>query len=109
VIRTFEHPDMDELTIGVVLSALSDPHRRRIVRQLADGPSKQTCGQFALPMGKPAQSYHFRVLREAGIIRQQYAGTAILNALRAADMQTRFPGLLESVISAERSEALIGD
>ncbi|MDW5596013.1 helix-turn-helix domain-containing protein [Conexibacter stalactiti] len=44
--------------------------------------------------------HHFRVLREAGIIEQHYSGTAIHNSLRRADLDSRFPGLLDAVIAA---------
>lgn len=104
-VRTFSHPDVDDLSIGYVLNALADPFRRHIVRQLADGPRIQSCGQFELPLGKSSQTRHFRVLREAGIIQQHYAGTAIHNALRVTDMESMFPGLLKSVIEAERRES----
>lgn len=101
--RTFSHPNVDDLQIGDVLAALADPYRRQIVRQLADGPHVQTCTQFALPVGKSTQTYHFRILREAGLIQQHYVGTAIHNALRETDIATRFPGLLDAVIAAERA------
>lgn len=102
--RSFDHPDVDDLELGAVLAALADPYRRQIVRQLADGPHVQTCSQFALPVGKSTQTHHFRTLREAGLIQQHYAGTAIHNALRETDITSRFPGLLEAVIAAERAE-----
>ncbi|PJJ73401.1 DNA-binding transcriptional ArsR family regulator [Diaminobutyricimonas aerilata] len=101
--RTFEHPHVDDLTIGAVLAALADPYRRQVVRQLADEADELTCSQFDLAVGKSTRTHHFRVLREAGIIRQHYEGTTIHNALRADDVGSRFPGLLDSVIEAERA------
>ncbi|MGW4336418.1 ArsR/SmtB family transcription factor [Rhodococcus koreensis] len=101
--RTFEHPDPERITIDGVLSALADPIRRRIVRQLVQGPSVQTCSQFELPIGKSAQTYHFRVLREAGVIEQRYQGTAIMNSLRMEVLRTRLPGLIDAVLASERA------
>lgn len=103
--RTLAHPSRSELQLDAVLSALSDPVRRQIVGQLADGPDHQTCSAFQLPVSKSTSTHHFRILREAGVIQQHYRGTAILNSLRATDLQVRFPGLLQAVLQAARNEA----
>ena len=103
--RTLAHPDRGELQLDTVLSALSDPVRRQIVGQLADGPGGQACSAFQLPVSKSTSTHHFRVLREAGVIEQHYRGTAILNSLRATDLEARFPGLLQAVLQAARHEA----
>ncbi|MFB8370338.1 ArsR/SmtB family transcription factor [Pseudarthrobacter sp. NPDC055928] len=102
--RTLEHPDRNSISLDGVLFALSDPTRRKIVRQLADGPPAQYCSQFALPISLSTQTHHFRVLREAGVIEQRYQGTAIVAALRSEDLTTRVPGLLEAILAAERAE-----
>jgi DNA-binding transcriptional ArsR family regulator len=93
------HPELDEIELPAVLHALSDPVRLRIVTGLAreDGLS---CGSFELPVTKSTCTHHFKVLREAGVIRQRNAGTSRLNTLRRADLDVRFPGLLESVLGA---------
>jgi DNA-binding transcriptional ArsR family regulator len=98
--RTLEHPRTEDLQLDAVLSALADPIRRTIVRQLADGHADQACIAFALPVGKSTSTHHFRVLREAGVIEQRYQGTAILNTLRGADLESRFPGLLPAILAA---------
>jgi DNA-binding transcriptional ArsR family regulator len=83
-----------------VLHALSDPVRLRIVADLAEGEGECTCGSFELPVTKSTCTHHFKVLREAGVIRQRQQGTTRLNQLRRADLETRFPGLLETVLRA---------
>lgn len=45
-------------------------------------------------------AHHFRVLRENGVIRQIYRGTAKMNELRRDDLDALFPGLLDSVLAA---------
>ena len=92
------------MQLDAVLSALSDPVRRLIVAQLAGGPDDQPCIAFHLPVTKSTSTHHFRALREAGVIEQRYRGTAILNSLRATDLQARFPGLLQAVLGAARHE-----
>lgn len=95
------HPERDEIELGAVLHALSDPVRLKIVRALAaatdDAP---TCGSFDVPVSKSTCTHHFRVLREAGVIRQAHEGTARLNTLRRDDLEARFPGLLETILRA---------
>jgi hypothetical protein len=44
------------------------------------------------------------VLREAGVIRQYYQGTTKLNALRAEELEARFPGLLPALVAAAAQE-----
>jgi len=104
-VRALPQPDRADLQLDAVLSALSDPVRRQIVNQLADGPGDQACSTFQLSVSKSTSTHHFRVLREAGLIKQHYRGTAILSSLRAADMEARFPGLLQAVLQAARHES----
>lgn len=95
------HPDRDQLQFTAVLAALSDPVRLAIVAQLAElGRSGEpACVSFALPVSKSTQSGHFKVLREAGVIRQRDEGTRRLNRLRRDDLDARFPGLIDLVIA----------
>ena len=46
-------------------------------------------------------THHFRVLRESGVIRQKREGTSKLTELRREDLDARFPGLIEAVLSSE--------
>ena len=99
--RTLAHPEPQTLELTQVLHALSDPVRLQIVRKLADdGGCTQRCGEFSLPVSKSTLTHHFRVLRESGVIEQSREGTAKVNRLRREDLDARFPGLLESVLSA---------
>ena len=99
--RTLTHPEPQTLELTQVLHALSDPVRLQIVRKLADdGGCTQRCGEFSLPVSKSTLTHHFRVLRESGVIEQSRDGTAKVNRLRREDLDARFPGLLESVLSA---------
>jgi DNA-binding transcriptional ArsR family regulator len=49
---------------------------------------------------KSTCTHHFKVLREAGVIRQRQQGTARLNTLRVDDLEARFPGVLETILRA---------
>ena len=97
--ETLTHPRRDELELAAVLHALSDPVRLRIVAGLAAG-GERSCGSFELPVTKSTCTHHFRVLREAGVIRQRAEGTRRVNTLRRDDLDARFPGVLEAVLGA---------
>jgi DNA-binding transcriptional ArsR family regulator len=97
--RVLQHPPAESLELTGVLHALADPVRLEIVRSLASG-CELRCGAFELPVTKSTRTHHFRVLRESGVIEQLAAGTAVVNRLRRGDLDRRFPGLLDSVLSA---------
>ena len=97
--RSLFHRDRADLSLPTVLYALSDPVRLRIVRTLATG-EERACSSFGLPLAKATISHHFRVLREAGVIAMRPVGTQHLSSLRRADLDARFPGLLDAVLGA---------
>lgn len=98
------HPDHTQLRFTTVLAALSDPVRLAIVARLADvePDGELACTTFALPVSKSTQSGHFKVLREAGVIRQRDEGVRRLNRLRRDDLDAHFPGLLDLAIPQGR-------
>src|SRR4051812_39205226 len=101
-LETLPGPRRDDLRLGSVLQALGDPVRLLIVRTLYDDATGQRpCGTFGLPVAKSTASHHFRVLREAGVIHQRAAGRERLTELRRDDLEARFPGLLQSVVTAD--------
>ena len=98
--REPHHPSRTELELPAILHALSDPARLEIVRHLAAG-AEWSCGTFELGLSKATLSHHFRVLREAGVVRTRPDGRKRLLSLRDDDLNARFPGLLEAVLSRE--------
>lgn len=91
------------MTLSCVLYALSDPLRLSIVLSLAN-KGAQPCCALSLPVAKSTASHHFRVLREAGIIRMEQDGTQLINSLRQADLDSRFPGLLDVVLNVSETD-----
>jgi DNA-binding transcriptional ArsR family regulator len=59
----------------LVFMALSDPTRRLVFERLQSGGL--SVGEIAggLPVSRPAVSQHLRVLKAAGLVRDQPAGT----------------------------------
>jgi DNA-binding transcriptional ArsR family regulator len=94
------HPDADAIQLPAVLHALSDPQRLHIVRELAADSAPRACGSIELDVTKSTMTHHFRVLREAGVIRQERVGTSKLTSLRRDDLEARFPGLLDAVLNS---------
>jgi DNA-binding transcriptional ArsR family regulator len=94
------HPPRDEIELSAVLHALSDPVRLSMVRHLAAASEERACRSFDVPVTKSTCTHHFKVLREAGVIHQRRQGTTRLNALREADLEARFPGLLSTILAA---------
>jgi DNA-binding transcriptional ArsR family regulator len=97
--QVHEPPDLDELDIATVLQSLSDPVRLEIVRQV-DAASELSCGEFDLPVGKSTCSHHLKTLAGAGVINERGEGTRKYIRLRRAELDQRFPGLLDSVLQA---------
>ena len=80
-------PAIADVDLGTVLSALADPLRRGIIVDLARGDGlditgERACGSFALPVAKSTRTYHWRILREAGLIWQRNAGNGTFVRLR---------------------------
>jgi DNA-binding transcriptional ArsR family regulator len=98
-VRGFKHPRIEDVPLELVFHALSDPVRLDIVRQLA-ATSEASC--HALNAGRPksSMSHHFRVLRDAGLVRTRTQGTSHANALRRGELDGRFPGLIDALLEA---------
>lgn len=100
--KLIKHPALHEVRIEQLLYALSDPVRLEIVGKLYR-IGEASCG--ALDGGRPKSSvsHHFRVLREAGLVRTRIEGVVHMNALRRTELDDRFPGLLEAILSAAQA------
>ena len=95
------HPSKDGLKLSHVLAALADENRLQIVRRLACEETCLSCvGAAPCPeMAKSTLSHHFRILREAGVIQTTKRGVEHRNALRKDDLDERFPGLLQAILT----------
>jgi DNA-binding transcriptional ArsR family regulator len=95
-------PDLAAVDGMTVLQALSDPVRLEIVRQLAGCPDsgELRCGEIELRVTKSTASHHFKTLYEAGVVSERAQGTRKYIRLRRAELDERFPGLLDTVLRA---------
>jgi DNA-binding transcriptional ArsR family regulator len=93
-------PARDEIRIEQVLQALGDPVRLILVRALAAEPEGVACGAIPLPVTKSTRTHHLRILRDAGVISMRVEATRRITTLRRDDLDARYPGLLDGVLSA---------
>jgi DNA-binding transcriptional ArsR family regulator len=106
--RTLRHPTREQIDLPMVLDCLSDPTRLAIVYSLAQrerAAGELCCGDFNALSGKSNLAYHFAKLRESGVMQTRIVGTNRLMKLRRADLEARFPGLLDAVISSAARDA----
>jgi len=96
----FVHPSKSDITLAGVLGALADPMRLRILKSLLKKEGCQSCSEAApcATMAKSTLSNHFRILREAGIIRTTKRGVENRNVVRLDEINERFPGLLKCIL-----------
>jgi DNA-binding transcriptional ArsR family regulator len=99
VVDEITEPETAVLELHRVLHALSDPVRLGLVRQL-DAGRETRCGAFSTGVSKSTLSHHLKTLRESGITRTRSCGTTRYVSLRRDDLDERFPGLLDAILSA---------
>jgi DNA-binding transcriptional ArsR family regulator len=104
--RPLFHPSPEDITVEGVLHALSDPVRVAIFAEIAGSACPYNCSNFlnvsekSIP--KSTLSQHFKVLREAGLIRGERHGVEMHNRSRCAEVQQRFPGLIAAIVNAHK-------
>jgi DNA-binding transcriptional ArsR family regulator len=107
--RPLTHPSLDDISVEGILHALSDPVRAAIFMEIASADCARTCSAFnqvgARTVAKSTLSQHFKVLREAGLIRSERRGVEMQNLSRCREIDTRFPGLIPAIVNAHQVQA----
>jgi DNA-binding transcriptional ArsR family regulator len=98
-VKILHHPDRADIHLSSVLYALSDPVRLSMLSEIRKA-GEMTCGGIEVPVVKSTLSHHARTLREAGVVNVRVQGTQRFLSLRTEDLESRFPGLLASVLDA---------
>ena len=101
--RPMIHPAIEEVPVEAILHALSDPVRVAIYADIIKG-CKENCSSF-LTVGdreipKSTLSQHFKILREAGLIRSERKGVEIFNTSRCEEVDRYYPGLIRAIVGA---------
>ena len=98
--RKFIHPAKEDITLAGILDALGDPLRLKILKFLmtcGDGDKCRQC-ESCPEISRSTLSNHFRILREAGLIRMEKNGVETNSELRLAEIEELYPGLLEQIM-----------
>ncbi|WP_234377171.1 helix-turn-helix transcriptional regulator [Streptomyces sp. TP-A0356] len=85
-----------------MLHALGDPVRLRLLKVYSTG-RQAGCAPDALGipyLQKPTISHHLKIMREVGLVSIRAAGRNRYVELRRDDLDTRFPGLLDTVLKS---------
>jgi DNA-binding transcriptional ArsR family regulator len=102
--RPIFHPSVQEVTVEGILHALSDPVRVAIFTEIAASDCSRTCSNFLnvseKDIPKSTLSQHFKVLRDAGLIRGERRGVEMHNTPRCLEIDKRFPGLIAAIVNA---------
>src|SRR5271154_1333429 len=100
--RPLVHPSPEEMTVEGVLYALSDPVRVRIFTHLVAATCAQNCTAIANlnsePMPKSTLSQHFKILREAGLIRSERKGVELRNHTRCEELRDSFGTMINAIL-----------
>ena len=102
------HPALEDITVEGLLYALSDPVRVRIYAEIAASGCPQICSTFLTvsnrTLPKSTLSMHFKVLREAGLIRSEKHGVEVRNVSRCGEFKERFGDLVGSILRAYQDQ-----
>ena len=107
--RPLFHPAIEDVTVEGILHALSDPVRAAIYAQIVASDCSRNCSDFLRisqkDIPKSTLSQHFRILRDAGLIRSERRGVEMHNTSRCAEIDRRFPGLIAAIVQAHQVES----
>jgi len=107
--RPLYHPSLNEITVPGILYALSDPVRVRIYAELAQADCAMNCSAFVsngnLKLPKSTLSQHFKILREAGLIRSERKGVELKNSTRCQELKKKFGPMVVAILQACQKEA----
>ena len=102
--RPLVHPSIEDITVEGILHALADPVRVAMYADIIAQDCPQSCSNFLTvsdkPIPKSTLSQHFKILREAGLIRSERHGVEMHNISRCPEVEQRFPGLIRAIVTA---------
>jgi DNA-binding transcriptional ArsR family regulator len=95
------------MAYDTALAALADPTRRAVFERLRGGPA--SVGEIAadLPVSRPAVSQHLKVLKEAGLVRDEADGARRVyevDATGLAELRSWLEGFWDEALSAFKAE-----
>jgi DNA-binding transcriptional ArsR family regulator len=107
--RPLFHPSVEEVSVEAILHALSDPIRVAILSEIVGSECSRNCSNFLnvseKDIPKSTLSQHFKILREAGLVRGERRGVEMRNTSRCAEIDGRFPGLIAAIVNAHHIQS----
>jgi len=107
-VRPLYHPAIEDITVEGLLHALSDPVRVRIFAGIAGADCAKTCSNFLTmddrTLPKSTLSQHFKILREAGLIRSERKGVEMHNTSRCAELKARHGAMVAAIVDGYRKQ-----
>jgi len=91
----------------MALTALADPTRRAVFESLRGGPRSVTDIAAQLPVSRPAVSQHLKVLKEAGLVRDEADGARRLYEVEpqgVAELRAWLDDFWDDALSAFKAE-----
>ncbi len=94
----------DDIAVSVrkILHALADDTRLEMVRRLDEADTDLSCGALYDGLAKSTASYHFALLRAAGVLTQYVQAGQKLNHLEHEAVEQIAPGVLGAVLHSLR-------
>jgi DNA-binding transcriptional ArsR family regulator len=107
--RPLFHPTLEEINVQGILYALSDPVRVSILVDMLDAECAKNCTAFArinkTSIPKSTLSQHFKILREAGLIRSVRKGIELQSQDRLKEICKKFGPLISEILKAYAAES----
>ena len=101
---------MNDVTVEGILHALSDPVRVQILVDIVRAQYPQICSNFLIvndkTLPKSTLSQHFKILREAGLIRSERKGVEMHNVSRCEELAEPFGGLVTAIVESYKSQQM---
>lgn len=106
--RRLAHPKVTDITVEGILYAFSDPVRLEIFIELAQAECPQNCSAYLSVrkkrLAKSTLSHHFKVLREAGLIRSAREGVELKNHTRCKELRAHYGPMIAAVVEAYKKQ-----
>ncbi|PDP89519.1 hypothetical protein CQJ94_00815 [Glycomyces fuscus] len=102
-IRTYVHPETEDISLPRVLFALSEPLRLEMVRKLAEEGEVDSI-DLGPDLPRSTLTHHTSLLRESGVAFVRAEGRKCMISLRTEDLDARFPGLVGTVLAGYEPE-----
>jgi DNA-binding transcriptional ArsR family regulator len=107
--RPLFHPSVEDVSVEAILYALSDPTRVAILSEIVGSECSRNCSNFLnvseKDLPKSTLSQHFKILREAGLVRGERRGVEMRNTSRCTEIDRRFPGLIAAIVNAHHIQS----